>query len=129
MVDYNNEVEIRRAWILVETNSDTVDAVASGIYALNASLDDKKKQFVRSDTVDGPYQIVVPIFAPDDTGLNDLQDMIYKKYGVSSIMLKVKKNTHTPDPPHTAEGYVTEEENNKVENPGGKGTTGWNTWG
>jgi len=121
--------EVKRAWVLVEADPLNVDEIADRIYSLNETLTDVKNHIVRADTVNGRYQIVVPIFAGSTGELDVIKAEIDKIHGGTSIILVVKDKTHNPSPPHQASGYITSSEYDATGHPGGSGLTGWNTWG
>ena len=52
--------------------------------------------------------VIIPVDAKDDNGLNAAESMV-KKLGVK-IVSTVEVNTHIPDPPHFAHGYITKGE-------------------
>lgn len=131
----NNETtneKIKRAWILIQANVTDIDDVAERIRELNVKLLNEKDHIVRADTVSGSYNIVVPVFAENDSQMDFILGLIANETSVSKIeVLRVKESTHHPDPPHDATGYITKDEAgaSNLENKPPPGTTGWNTWG
>ena len=123
-----------RAWVLVQAGE--AQEVADRIRALDQGKGDGFV-VIRADVVEGPggypYNVIVPVDAKNKSKLTDVVGMIRAVDGVSeAVELEAKK--HYPDPPHDAQGYVTDEEagagRDKAIKPGRQGASpGANPWG
>ena len=67
---------------------------------------------VRADIVDhSDYNVIIPVDAEDDDGLEEAISVITDQLGVEIVSTaQVVKEGHVPWPPHEAHGFITEEE-------------------
>jgi hypothetical protein len=65
---------------------------------------------VRADIVDhNDYNVIIPVDAEDDDGLEMAVGVITGQLGVKNLsVVRVKKDSHIPWPPHAAHGFITE---------------------
>ncbi len=114
----NSAKSIERAWLLIKVqNIDKVKLAKDIFKQVNDKFAAKKKVFViRADVVDGPYDLVVPIFAGTLTELNEIETFV-KSLAAGMVVERARVTKHVPFPPHKAPGYVSDEEANPV-NPG-----------
>ena len=105
---------------------------------------DKKYVVIRADIVgdfkvDGKVSnVIIPVDAIDDQGLKNAKKMIKQDLKVK-IIKTLTVESHIPDPPHIAHGYVTKGEIKKeekitkkpsIEKPGRQhASPGSNKWG
>jgi hypothetical protein len=96
-----------RAWILIQTESPEV--AAHQLYEALSHEGGDSFVLVRADVVDYHYNVVVPVDAENWDVLQDLFCSIQRLTGArESAILRVVE--HVPYPPHSADGYITEEE-------------------
>jgi hypothetical protein len=67
---------------------------------------------VRADIVDhSDYNVIIPVDAEDDDGLEEAVSVITEQLGVENLsIVKVVEGGHIPWPPHEAHGFITERE-------------------
>ena len=123
--------------------------VRAWVFCRGKSIEEKLKRFdwendiktvgdnrfvvIRADIVDHDcYNVVLPVDAEDGDGLKAAEDFIKEKFQVE-ITSTVEVKGHFPDPPHNANGYITEQEHEygDLDAPTGhvNKSPGWNAWG
>jgi hypothetical protein len=117
---------LERAWVLVAADPNQVNDTAEGIFELNDALEDPSA-VVRADVVSGTYNIVVPVYAEEESLIDDIVSMIENVDGVKKTE-KLVITDYYPFPPHDAPGYITGEEA-ETTNPIAPGPMGMNGWG
>ena len=71
---------------------------------------------VRADIVDhSDYNVIIPVDAEDDDGLEEAVSVITDQLGVEIVSTarvdtRVEDKGHIPWPPHEAHGFITQEE-------------------
>jgi len=88
---------------------------------------------IRADIVEHDcYNVVLPVDAENSDGLIAAEDFIKEKFQVE-IISTVEVKGHFPDPPHNANGYITEQEHEEGDRDAPTGhvnkSPGWNAWG
>ncbi len=100
-----------RAWIFGRVES--IDMLRER-YKENQinELGDDRFVIVRADIVDhSDYNVIIPVDAEDDAGLEEAESVITEQLGVLIVsIVKVVEDGHIPWPPHAAHGYITEGE-------------------
>jgi hypothetical protein len=116
---------IVRAWLLIKVQNNDKVKLAKDIYKqVNKEYAGKRKVFVvRADVVDGPYDLVVPVFTETLSELADIETFIISLAN-GIVLERAMVTKHVPFPPHNTKGYVAAEE----ENPLKRGLKGHNPW-
>jgi hypothetical protein len=116
---------IVRAWFLIKVQNVDKAKLAKDIYKqVNNKYTGEEKVFVvRADVVDGPYDLIVPVFTGTFEELAKVETFI-KSLSDEMEIERATVTKHVPFPPHKTKGYVASEE----ENPLKKGPTGHNPW-
>jgi len=88
---------------------------------------------IRADIVDHDcYNVVVPVDAKDGPALIAAKDFIKEKFQ-AEIISTVEVKGHFPNPPHNANGFITEQEHGRGDPDAPIGqvnkSPGWNAWG
>jgi hypothetical protein len=121
-----------RAWVLVKAESGKALEAAEAIYALNNELQGTNNLVIRADVVTGPYDIIVAIDAESQGAVSEIVvAMIQGVAGVTETLTAVV-GVHNPYPPHVADGYITDEEQEAGESRSGESHSvrrGDNPWG
>ena len=105
-----------RAWLLMRADSDKHKDIRKKL----ASLDDKETTFfvyIRADQVgafpntsNGTYNLIAAIDAEDDSKLKDFTKQV-DSLGIEKLdIYVVASDGHSPTPPHSATGYLSEDE-------------------
>ena len=140
-IEERTEARRTRAWVLVQAEADHAQDVARAILALNEELKelyaDQDNFVVRADVVveitgarDWPYNIVAPVDVQNQRVLDQLVSMIANlidgQAGKDKTVTTLVQ-VHHPDPPHSALGYITEDEFEQdpegIEKPGHQGAS------
>jgi DNA-binding Lrp family transcriptional regulator len=117
---------------LVKVESGKALQAAEAIYALNNELQETNNVLIRADVVTGPYDIMVAVDAESQRALSEIIiEMIQGIDGVTETLTAVV-GAHYPWPPHIADAYITDEEQEAA--PRGSGEShsvlrGDNPWG
>jgi hypothetical protein len=121
--------KIIRAWLLVKVGNGSASQVANHIYnTVNKKYANDEKVFVvRADVVDGPYNLIVPVFTEKDDQLQDIISTINGMKGVTALEKSVVQK-HIPNPPHKAHGFVTYQEANPLPRGPIDKVNGHNPW-
>jgi hypothetical protein len=68
--------DVKRAWVLVQANSEDLSAVADEILKLNVGWRDAYNGVIRADLVEGEFNIVVPLYTRDDGQMAHIEEQI-----------------------------------------------------
>ena len=121
---------LERAWVLVVADSGQVEEIAACIAKMEWPSRDPERNsdraVARADVVCGRYNIVVPVYAVEETLIDSIVCEISALSGVVEVE-KLVVRVHNPCLPHEARGYVTSEE--APENPVTPGPAGYTAWG
>jgi len=102
-----------RAWVLIRVESPEAAAgELFGTFGYPAQRQDDpwvKSVMVRADVVDYHYNIVIPVDAESQGALQDTVCAIQKQTGATEMAV-LRVTAHFPEPPHDADGYITQAE-------------------
>lgn len=118
--------DVKRAWVLVQADSEDPSAVANEILKLNVGWRDAYNGVIRADLVEGEYNIVVPLYTRDDSQMAYIEEQINGVGGVmEAVFLQVQG--HVPPAAHDTHGYISDREAELVDPPAGP--RDFNAWG
>jgi len=122
-----------RAWVLGKVETDKLKDRYNEKKIKELSGD--KFVVVRTDIVEhDDYNVIIPVDAKDKAGLDEAVGVITKQLLVRIVStVQVVEKGHFPDPPHNANGFITEQEHEHGDPDAPIGqvnkSPGWNAWG
>ena len=126
-----------RAWFLISVDPTQMRGVIDSIRGLDDKASDTRV-VVRADIVEGdPFNLIVPIdFDASDDYYNQTLGAIETTEGVRGVQgYPVVQDGHNPAPPHSAEGFITDQEFESYPPPSGikpgrqRNSPGFTPWG